>query len=93
MNPLLNLQLNVSFAERSARYVSYVYAQERLARAFAAEMNGSGEGPSGFEFEQMAAALTLSHNADVAYLAVLKQAVNELIDDARRSSRWRAARS
>ncbi|MEJ8853430.1 hypothetical protein WKW79_02550 [Variovorax robiniae] len=80
MNPLLKLQLDVAFAERAARYVTYAYAQERLARAFAAELSGYGDGPSDGEFEQLAAALTYSHNADVAYLALLGQATRELIE-------------
>jgi hypothetical protein len=79
MNPLLKLQLDVAFAERAARYVTYAYAQERLARAFAAELSGHGDGPSEREFEQLATALTYSHNADVAYLALLAQATRELI--------------
>jgi hypothetical protein len=81
MNPLLTLQLNAAFAERSARYVTYAYAQGCLARAFAAELNGAGDGPSDAEFEQMATALTLSHQADAAYLEVLKQAVRELLEE------------
>ncbi|MEJ8823181.1 hypothetical protein WKW80_14230 [Variovorax humicola] len=81
MNPLLQLQLDVAFAERAARYVTYAYAQERLARSFAAELGGNGDGPSEKDFEQLATALTLSRNADIAYLALLNQAVRELIAD------------
>ncbi|MEJ8847971.1 hypothetical protein [Variovorax rhizosphaerae] len=80
MNSHLNLQLDVAFAERAARYVTYAYAQERLARAFAAELSGQGDGPSEREFEQLATALTYSHNADVAYLALLRQAARAVIE-------------